>query len=69
LSWSRSSKGVQGEISTFYLTQLAFWAGQEDENEFAVPGDRLKHPLLDLTQVLFWAGDGQKIGSKCCGCT
>jgi len=35
-------------------TQVALWSGQEEENEFPVPGDQLKHRFLDLTKVEFW---------------
>ena len=34
--------------------QVAFWAVQEEENEFQVPGDHLKHRFLNLTKVEFW---------------
>ena len=37
------------------------------ENEFAVPGDYLKHRFLELTQVEFGLVKGRKIGSKCHG--
>jgi len=37
------------ETSLFDFTQVAFWAGQEEENEFPKPGDHLKHRLLDIT--------------------
>ena len=36
------------------LTKVLFWGGQEEENEFAVPGNHLKHRFLDLTKVEFW---------------
>jgi len=49
----------------FNLSQLAFWAGQETENECAVPGDNLKHRFLDLNQLVFWAGQRLKNFSKC----
>jgi len=39
----------------FDLTQVAFWAGQEEENEFLMPGDHMKYRFLDLTKVEFWA--------------
>ena len=35
--------------------QFAFWAGQEEENVFPVPGDHLKHRFLDVTKVECWA--------------
>jgi len=38
------------------LTQVAFWAGQEEEIVFPVPGNHLKHPFIDFTKVAFWAG-------------
>ena len=37
------------------FTQVAFWAGQEEEKEFPVPDDHLKHCSLDLTKVEFGA--------------
>jgi len=37
------------------FTQVAFWVGQYEENEFPVPRDYLKHLFLDLTKVEFWA--------------
>jgi len=52
------------EISLPDLTQVAFWAGQEAKNEFAVPGDHLKHHFLDFTQVAFSAGQETKKGSQ-----
>jgi len=42
------------------LAQVAFWAGQEAENETAVPREQLKHCFLNLTRVAFWAGQGAK---------
>jgi len=35
--------------------QIAFQAGQEAENEFAVPGDHLKHRFIKLTDFAFSA--------------
>jgi len=35
---------------------LAFWEGQEAENEFKVTSEPLKHPFLDLTKYAFSAG-------------
>jgi len=37
------------------FTQVAYWAGQEEENLFPVPGEPLKYRFLDLTKVEFWA--------------
>jgi len=37
------------------FTQVAFWVGQEENNEFPVPGDHMKHRFLDLTKVELWA--------------
>ena len=37
------------------ITQVAFLAGQEDENVFPVPGDNLKNRFFDLTKVEFKA--------------
>jgi hypothetical protein len=34
---------------------VAFWAGQEAENEFKGLGDPLKHRFLGLAHVAFWA--------------
>jgi len=42
------------EISPIDFIQVAFWAGQEAENEFKMPFDHLKHRVLDFTQVAFW---------------
>jgi len=39
------------------FAQVAFWAGQEEENEFPCPGDHLKNRLLDLTQDAFVASE------------
>jgi len=45
----------------FYdLTQVAFWDGQEAENEFKVICDPLKHRFLDFTQVAYWAGQDEE---------
>ena len=44
----------------FDLTQVAFWAGQEEENEFAEPGNHLKHQFVELTKVEFWACQDKK---------
>ena len=46
------------KLRFLYLTQVAFWAGQEAEIEFTVPGDNFKDRFLDLIQVAFWAGLG-----------
>ena len=43
------------ETSLFRHTHVEFWVGQEEENEFPVNGDHLKHRVLDLTKVEFWA--------------
>ena len=37
------------------FTQVAFCAGQEEEKEFPMPGDHLKHCSLELSKVEFWA--------------
>ena len=37
-------------------TQVAFWAGQEEENKLKVICDHSKHPFFDFTQVAFSAG-------------
>jgi len=39
----------------FDLTQPPFWGGQEEENEFTVPGYHWKHRFLDLTKIEYWA--------------
>jgi len=39
------------ETSFYILTQVAFWVGQEAENEF-----KLKHRFFDFTEVAFWVG-------------
>ena len=59
LRWSRGRKWVQSEMeplkhSFLDFTQVWFRAGQEEENEFSVPGHHLKHRVLDLTKVEFW---------------
>jgi len=43
------------ETSLFDFTQVAFLAGQEEENEFPETGVHLKNRFLDLTKVDFWA--------------
>ena len=60
LRWSRFRKWVPNvtrplETSFLAINYFAFWSGQEEENEFRVPGDHLKHRFLDLTKVEFWA--------------
>ena len=37
------------------FTQVRFWVGQEEGNEFGGPGDHLKHRFLDRTKIEFWA--------------
>ena len=37
------------------LRQVAFWDGQDAENEFKVTCEPLKHRFLFFTQVAFWA--------------
>jgi len=37
------------------LSQVAFWEGQEAEDEFKLTCEPLKHRFLDFTQVKFWA--------------
>jgi len=44
------------ETSFFVLTQVAFWVGQEAENEFKVTCDPLKHRFFDFTQIAFSVG-------------
>ena len=41
-------------------SQVAFWDGQETENEFKVTCEPLKHRFLDFTQVAFWAGQEEE---------
>jgi len=36
------------------LSQVAFWDGQDAENEFNVTCEPLKHRFLDFTEVAFW---------------
>ena len=38
----------------FELTQVAFWDGQEADNEFNVTCDPFKHRFFNFTQVEFW---------------
>ena len=42
------------ETSLSELTQVAFWAGQGEGNDFPVPGDHLKHRFGNLSKVKFW---------------
>jgi hypothetical protein len=42
----------------FDFPQVAFWAGEEAENEFARQVESLKYRFLDLAHVTFW--DGQE---------
>ena len=42
----------------FVFSQVAFWAGQGEENEFPVIRDHLKHRILDITIVEFRACQG-----------
>jgi len=42
------------------FTQVAFWAGQEGENVFPVPGDQLEYPFVVLTKVEFWASQDEE---------
>jgi len=62
-----SKVNVQGHMWTFKvrspwntaffnLTQVAFWACQEAENEFKVQCQPSKHCFYRLTSVAFWAG-------------
>ena len=44
----------------FDLTQVAFWDGQEAENELKMSCDHLKHRLLDLITVEFGAFQGEE---------
>ena len=37
----------------FDITQFTFWAGQEAENEFAVPVNHFKRRFLELFQIIF----------------
>ena len=37
------------------LTEVTFWAGQQEINDFKVPWEHLKHRFIDFTQVEFWA--------------
>jgi len=36
--------------------KVAFWDGEDAENEFRVTNEQFKHRFLDFTQVAFWAG-------------
>jgi len=42
------------------FNQVAFWDGQEAENEFKVTCEALKHRLNEFTQVAFWAGQEEE---------
>jgi len=44
------------QTSLIDFIYVAFWAGQDTENDFKLPFDRLKHRFLDLTQEAIWAG-------------
>jgi len=46
------------------FTQVAFWASQEEENEFPVPGDHFKSRYTELTKVEFWVCQRQKMTFK-----
>jgi len=37
------------------FTQVAFWAGEEEKNEFPEPGEHLKNRFQDLTKFELWA--------------
>ena len=37
----------------FDITQFTFWAGQEAENDFAVPVDHFKRRYLELLKFIF----------------
>ena len=37
----------------FEFTEVAFWAGPEDDNEFPVIGDHLKHRFFDFIKLHF----------------
>ena len=43
------------ETSLFRLHPSRIKVAQEEEKEFQVPGDHLKHRFLDKTEVEFWA--------------
>jgi len=42
------------ERSFLDFAQVAFWCGQEEENEFPVPGVHFYHRFLDFRKVEFW---------------
>ena len=48
-----------------HFTQVAFWAGQEAENEFNMPGEHLKHRFLDLTQIAILVVQEVEMSSQC----
>jgi len=52
--WFRSDRRPL-EKSPFHLTEVAFLAGQEEENDFEVPWDLLNHRFIYVIQVEFWA--------------
>jgi len=43
------------------LNQLAFWVGQEAENEFKVTFDNLNHRFFDFIKLHFQVVQRQKI--------
>ena len=45
------------------LNKVAFWDGQEVENEFKVTCEHLKHRFLEFTQVVFLAGQEEEVPS------
>jgi len=47
------------------FTQVAFWAGQEEENEFPETGVHLKNRFLDLNKVDVWACQEAENTFKC----
>ena len=44
------------ETSLSRTYQVAFLVGQEADKELTLPGDQLKHRILDLAQIAIWAG-------------
>ena len=48
------------EKSFFDLTHVAFWDGEEAENELKVSCDPLKHRFLVFTQVAFCVGQDEE---------
>jgi len=52
------------ETSLSRTYHVAFLAGQEAEKELTLPGDQLKHRILNITQIAIRAGQETENGLK-----